>query len=234
MDVDFLAHVCFRFKSPDGHILLTDPMYADSFPWEGHVERYLSPPDVPVEDIERCDAIFISHAHGDHCDPKAVLAIQNGTGAKVVAPADVLELLQAQGADPAHMHEAEEGARYGFGDLNLVTCCGYDESVDEAGRPNKFSCVIECGPTRLFYSGDCHELPTSVLGTRVDAMFMWPHPDDAVLQGLCADIESEHFVLMHCDRFEPGDFFCNMDLEEQRLRVSRLLPGTNKRTAVRR
>jgi L-ascorbate metabolism protein UlaG (beta-lactamase superfamily) len=223
--VDYLAHVCFRFVSPTGSVVFTDPFFADGFPWEGHWERYLSPPDVDLADISRCDAIFISHIHGDHCDPQAVTAIHRRTGCRVVAPADVLELLAQKGADPSLLCEAKEGARFTFGDVALTTYCGYDDSFDARGRPNKFSLVIECGPARLFYSGDCHALPPGVRGMEVDAMFCWPHPDEATLKALCSGLRARKFVLMHCDRFEPGAFFCNQDFEAQKRRVESLVPG---------
>jgi len=225
IQVDFLAHVCFRFRSPGRHIVLTDPLFADGFEWEGHRERYLSPPKVPIKSIAACDVIFVSHIHGDHFDPDAVMAIQDRTGAEVLAPAEVLEALQERGADVGLLVEAGDGTSLEYGDMMLSTFAGYDNSLDERGRANKFSLVLECGDTRIFYSGDCHELPPRVRGAKVDAMFCWPHTDDERLKALARGLQAERFVLMHCDRFEPGDFLCNRNLRKEKTRLERLLPG---------
>ena len=59
IDIDYLGHVCFLFRSTQGNILITDPFFADGFQWNGHFEKYLTPPDVSVSDITECDAVFV-------------------------------------------------------------------------------------------------------------------------------------------------------------------------------
>ena len=93
-DVQFVSHVCFLITSPRGATVLTDPLFAESFTWQGETERYLSRPDIAPDDIGRCDAIFVSHVHGDHFDPDAIEIIVGNTGAEVWAPSDVLEALR--------------------------------------------------------------------------------------------------------------------------------------------
>ena len=120
---------------------------------------------------------------------------------------------------------AEDAKRIDFTGLVLHTYGGYDRAYDRFGRPNKFSALIEGEGTSLFYSGDCHELPPMVLGARVDAMFCWPHPDDEALVKLCRGLHPRQFVLMHGDRFEPGEFICNLDMQQQKKRLEALVPG---------
>jgi len=225
VEVRYLSHVSFLFTSPGGKTVLTDPLFADGFPWEGARERYLSPPEVDVTDITACDTVFVSHVHGDHCDVDALSAIQKNTGAPILAPAEVLEAIAHAGGNSGLLVEVVEGGTCELGDFALTTFAGYDGSLDEQGRPNKFSLVIECGATRLFYSGDCHEIPPAVRGTEFDAMFCWPHTTDERLKALCADVDAKRFVIMHCDRFEPGNFLCNLDPIEQKRRVEGLVPG---------
>lgn len=225
VDIAYLSHVCFHFTSPGGRVLITDPFFGPGFQWMGHFEKYLSPPAVKLQEIRRCDAVFVSHSHGDHFDRTAVLGIQRKSRAVVVAPAEVVEALTEDGADPSLLRVAEEGARFAVGDLVFHTYCGYDNSSDALGRPNKFALVIACGPTRLFYSGDCHELPPAVRGLQVDAMFSWPHPVDDNLVRLARGLQTRRFVLMHGDRFEPGEFYCNMDYAQEKRRLEALLPG---------
>ncbi len=227
VDVTYLSHVCFRFRSPEGRVLLTDPFFAPAFTWQGYEERYLTPPDVPVSAVGTCDVIFISHIHGDHCDAPAVRALHARTGARVLAAPEVLEFLRAEGLPAAALAEAREGEALRAGDLCLRAYAGYDNSFDALGRANKFALVVECGDTRLFYSGDCHTLPPAVIGCRADATFCWPHYDDAKLQALVDGLRTDTFVLMHGDRFEPGKFLCNLDLPEQARRLRALRPRLN-------
>jgi len=222
--VAYLSHACFRFTTPEGKVLLTDPFFSPGFKWQNHIERRLTPSYVPVSAIKVCDIIFVSHIHGDHYDANAILAIHAATHARVLAPPDVLESLAARGMEDSSLLVASEGELFRFGDLTIHTYAGYDESFDAQGRPNKFSLVAETGATRLFYSGDCHHLPPAVRGMKVEAMFCWPHPKDDKLVGLVKGLEARCFVLMHGDRFEPGRFFCNFNYAAQKKRMATLCP----------
>lgn len=226
-DVTYLSHVCFRFRTPAGRVLVTDPFFGAGFTWQGHEEKYLTPPDMPASAIKRCDVIFISHIHGDHCDADAVRTIHAQTGAKVLSAPEILEDLRAKGLPADALVEAREGAFTLFGDLRLRTYAGYDNSFDDKGRANKFALIIESESTRLFYSGDCHQLPPAVVGQAVDASFCWPHPNDAKLTALVDGLKTDTFVVMHGDRFTPGEFFCNFDLADQAKRMNALRPRLN-------
>ncbi len=223
--VEFMAHVFFRFRSPGGRVLLTDPLYAEKFFFEGHGERYLSPPAVPVESLRQADAVFVSHLHGDHCDTGTLLAIQRQTGARIVGPPEVLETLRDKGAAAGALDEAWEGRALTWGDLTLRTLAGYDRSRDGKGRENKFSAVIESGDTRLFYAGDCNNVPPAAKGLAVEAVFFWPHPKGDKVAAICQSFSCRRLVLMHGDRFEPGQFFCNYDLAREKERLQPFLPG---------
>jgi L-ascorbate metabolism protein UlaG (beta-lactamase superfamily) len=226
--VDYIAHVCFRFRSPGGRVLVTDPLFGDGFWWQGHYEKYLSPPAIAPEDIRKCDVVFVTHAHGDHFDPDAVLAIQRGTGCGVLAAAEILEALEEAGAEERLLLPAGEGQRFDFGDLGVTTYCGYDDSFDARGRPNKFAAAISSEATDLFYSGDCHGLPPGVRGRRFDAAFSWPfggsRESRVKLRAFCEGIGIGQFVLMHGDRFEPGEFCCNLDYEAEKRLLESALP----------
>ena len=222
--IDYLSHVCFIFTSPSGIRVITDPFFAEGFQWTRGWERCLTPPDVPVESIRKCDVVFISHIHGDHYDPAAVEAIHRQTGADILAPADVCDDLSARGIAASHLKMASEGAAFNYGDFQLQTHGGYDNSFDGQKRPNKFSLHLATCATRLFYSGDCHDPPPSMNGRRVEAVFAWVHPSDAKLAAFLKAIPCARYVLMHGDRFEPGNFYCNMDMEKEKQRVLRFAP----------
>ena len=221
--VNYLSHVSFLFASPLGTTILTDPLFAKMFMWQGHIEFYLSPPDISPKDIKRCDAIFVSHIHGDHCDHEAIRNIHERTGARILAPDDVLESLQIVRIAAEDLIHIEDGIEVKVGDVSLVPLSGYDNSFDEEGRPNKFATIIRTGTTSIFYSGDCHQVPPGLKGKKVDAIFLWPHPEDERLIQFRENVDFSKFVLMHGDRFEPGDFMCNLDYSEEKDRVQKLL-----------
>ena len=225
IDVQYLGHVCFQFKSGLGKVLLTDPFFADGFEYDGRYEKYLSPPSVKPQDIRKCNVIFVSHNHGDHFDPDAILTIHKNTRCKVIAPPEVEDDLKRRGLAPNAIMPAHDGKRFDFSGLAMFTYARYDHALDAYDRPCKFSLMIDCEATTLFYSGDCHELPPGVMGHYVEAMFCWPHPDDATLAKLCRGLHPKKFVLMHGDRFEPGEFICNLDMQEQKKRLETLVPG---------
>ena len=227
VEVDFISHVSFLFRSPGGAVVLTDPLFSGAFEWQGHIEQYLSPPPFPPEDVARCSALFISHVHGDHYDPEAVRAIRRRTGCRVLAPAEVIEDLAEQGEAAEGLMAVEEGRELAEGDFALTPMAGYDGSEDAAGRPNKFSLLLGCGGTELFYSGDCHNPPPALRGREVEAVFLWPHPDEEKVAAFAEAVRFRFWVLMHGDRFAPGDFLCNLDLEAERRRIQSLVPGVD-------
>lgn len=224
-EIKYLAHVCFIFRSQAGKTIITDPFFGDGFEHEGHYEKYLSPPHIKASEIKKCDALFISHIHSDHYDPAAVLEIQKNTKASIIAPQEVITDLLTKGADAKKLFPAEEGKVFTFGDITAQVYCGYDNSFDSEGLPNKFALVIKDETTRFFYSGDCHELPTGVKNCRFDAIFCWPMVDNETkIRGLCEGLKTSRFVMMHGDRFEPGNFFCNRDLIKDAKKMKVLFP----------
>ncbi|HUT33510.1 MAG TPA: MBL fold metallo-hydrolase [Planctomycetota bacterium] len=220
----FLAHVAFLFRSRAGTVLLTDPMFAGAFEWQGHIEQYLSPPAFPPEAIAKCDLLFVSHIHGDHYDPDAIARIRRTTGCRVLGPPEVVDDLCERGEAADGLVALADGQVVTEGDLSLTAMAGYDDSADARGRPNKFSALITCGETTLFYGGDCHEVPPALRGRQVSALFWWPHDHEATIGAFAEAVRFPVWVLMHGDRFHPGSFLCNLDLAAERRRVQPLVP----------
>jgi hypothetical protein len=84
---------------------------------------------------------------------------------------------------------------------------------------------MQTGRHRVFYSGDCHEAPPAMRGRKVDAVFAWPHLVDRELKAFLKAIPMRQYVLMHGDRFKPGNFWCNFRYEDHKPRIERLAPG---------
>lgn len=222
--VGFVSHTTFLFGAPDGTVLLTDPYFGGVFAWQGRPERHLQQPDVQPDSIRKCSAIFVSHIHGDHCDLNAIEVIAKRTSARVLAPWEVLEQLAHRGLSEEALVPLHDGQSIQLGTFSIMILGGYDHSFDASGRMNKFSLLLEHRQTRLWYSGDCHALPPSLNGRGLNAVFCWTSPD--VLSEI-RDMNPlpRRFVIMHHDRHEPGNFWCNRNAEQDARVVSQSLVG---------
>lgn len=223
----YLGHVTFLFRSDKDTILLTDPMFGKGFMWQGHFESYLNPPNFSPNKIRRCDAIFVSHIHGDHYDPESIEGIHRRTKARILAPEEVLKSLDDRGIDEEYLMHIENKIKIDINDIRIIPLSGYDNSIDKSGKPNKFSILIETGKTRVFFSGDCHEIPPDLKGEHLDAIFSWPFPNDETLINFCMNVKFSKFVLMHGGKFKPGDFLCNFDYYKEKERIERLFPNVD-------
>jgi hypothetical protein len=225
VDIGFVGHVTFLFRSPGGTVLLTDPYFNGSFPWEHGTETHLQRSDVRPASITTCDAIFVSHIHGDRCDLDAIREISGRAGALVVAPPDVCDRLASDGLGADVVRPIEDGAHLTVGDVALTCLGGYDNSFDDRKRMNKFSLLATCGDTKIWYSGDCHHMPPALAGTKVDAAFSWTSPD--AVDGIAAlRPPPARLVVTHHDLHEPGHFWCSRDPEAEARSVSEKMPGT--------
>ncbi len=224
--IGFVSHTTFLIGAPDGTTILTDPYFCGSFEWQGNTERHFQRPDIRPESISRCDAIFVSHIHGDHCDAAAIEVIVQHTSARVLAPPDVIDHLTQRGLPADRLVPLTDGQIVSVGSFTARIQGGYDNSFDAAGRMNKFSLLLTLGPACLWYSGDCHELPPALNGTRIDAALCWASPDLISAMATLSP-RPRRIVLMHHDRHEPGHFWCSRHAEEDAREVSRRLPGVD-------
>ena len=223
--ISFIGHTTFYFQFPGGFSLLTDPFFSDGFGF-GKWEKRLSVPLVKPGNIKKCDAIFISHPHGDHYDPVPLQVILKNTKAKVYAPPEITEELSEKYKVPARRLTAlTEGYRKVIGGVTLRAYAGFDASFDKAGRANKYALSVSTGKASLFFSGDCHQLPPAVKGKHFDAFFSWPHPKELIVKQYGRFFKFDNMILMHGDKFSPGKFYCNFDYKAEKARMEELLPN---------
>jgi hypothetical protein len=222
--IGFIGHTTFLFWTSKGRVVITDPYFAGGFEWEGVHEQHLQRPDVRPESIRKCDVVFVSHIHGDHFDADAIETVVRNTGARVYGPIEVLEDLSARGMDFSCLEDAAETPNLTIDDLSLTALGNYDNAFNRHGRKNKFSLLIASAETVLWYSGDCHNLPSGLSGRYLDAVFCWTRPNIIerikTLQPL-----PDRFIIMHYDQHTPGNFWCNLDPMKEAKFVSNALPG---------
>jgi len=106
MQLSFHGHACFTVEAA-GKKILFDPFITGNELAKGIVD---------ANAIE-ADFILLSHGHGDHIADAA--AIAKRTGAKVIAPYEIILWLQNQGVENVHPMNFGS-ATFEFGKLHFV------------------------------------------------------------------------------------------------------------------
>ncbi len=146
--VRFLGHAGFEIVfggSSNSKIVLFDP-WLDPRP--RGVER-LIPPAVTQDAVRRCDFIFLTHEHFDHCDVNDVNAIATRTNALVIAPPETLALL-------AIAEKNKVSASTG----DSFTLAGIDVTVTPAKHPqsdNPVGYIVKADGQSVYHAGDTYD-----------------------------------------------------------------------------
>lgn len=121
-------------------------------PWfeknSAHVVR-LVPPAASPASFRRCDAVFVSHEHFDHCSPRDVQVICERTQAHVVGPEPALALLEV---NPRLKVAVSAGDAF-----NLL---GLDLEVVEAKHPQSEEPVgflVRGEGKTIYFAGDTYD-----------------------------------------------------------------------------
>jgi L-ascorbate 6-phosphate lactonase len=80
----------------DEALVLLDP-FLTNWSSEEWIRRF--PPMVKPQEIDKCDAILVTHEHEDHCDPESIRPILQRTNARLFAPKPSMERLYAHGVN---------------------------------------------------------------------------------------------------------------------------------------
>ena len=149
VEMIFLGNMGFRFTSPEGVVILTDPWL------EGN-------PDAPmaVADVEQADLILVSGGHGDNVGDAVELAKR--TGATVIATAELAAWLGDQGVPREQLHAMMPGGLYqqdgvSVKVLHAVHTAGFwppnQATPGYAGTSIGFLLTFE-NDLRVYFSGD--------------------------------------------------------------------------------
>ncbi|MCF6177514.1 MAG: MBL fold metallo-hydrolase [Victivallaceae bacterium] len=220
--IKYISHCTFILEY-NNIVLITDPYFCGGFEWAGNVETHLERSPVRPEDIVKCDYIFVSHEHGDHFDIDAIKTITAATGAKVIAPQCLCDILAAAGIREAQLLAAEEEQQFTTGGFSLITLGEHDSSFYEDGICDKYSLVIKTPEDTIWFSGDNHVMPPNLKKYSPTTVICWTVQKVLEqLQQVCPDLEN--FITMHCDRHEPGKFWCSKNESEEQARAEKCFP----------
>ena len=120
--MEWLSWSIFRFTSPGGKIIVTNPFVAN--------------PDSPVKvpDFPKVDVILVADGHGDEVGSTHEIAIQ--TGAKIVTPFEMWSVyFQPRNVPEAQMHRSNPGDWFKLDGLTIRNVA----AVHGSGTPDKLN-----------------------------------------------------------------------------------------------
>jgi len=201
-----ISHCTFAV-SDGSALLLIDPFFSGRFFWAGNTERHLDRPQLRLAAVRSCDAVLVSHEHGDHYDPAALWMLLGQTNAIIHAPRIVIDDARKRGLDVRRFREVRPLRPWRVGTMKITP---FPSAGSEKVKPvDRVGFLIESGGRRLYHQGDSHSFSPTWLAFRgkVDALIMWPHRVSEVVSA----IQPRTVVFHHLDRFRPGNFHCNRD-----------------------
>lgn len=201
-----ISHCTFAV-SDGSALLLIDPFFTGKFFWAGNTERHLDGPKLKLSAIRSCDAVLVSHEHGDHYDPGALRALLKQTKAVIYAPRIVINDAKKRGLDARRFRELRPFRSIRIGTMKVTP---FPSAGSENIKPvDRFGFLIESDGRRLYHQGDSHSYSPTWLKFRgkLDKLIMWPHRVSEVVNA----IHPKTVVFHHLDRFRPGNFHCNRD-----------------------
>lgn len=145
----FLGNMGFKFMSPGGKIILTDPWL------KGNADAPIS-----MDDVDKADLILVSGAHADNLGDAVELGKK--TGATVIATAELAAWMVSQGLDAKQTFGMMQGGVYRRDGLSVkVVRAVHTAGITIPGQPTRgyggesigFIVTFE-NDLRLYFSGD--------------------------------------------------------------------------------
>jgi L-ascorbate 6-phosphate lactonase len=161
------------------------------------------PPPCTPESLCGVQAVLITHAHDDHCDPATLLPLAAADDlVRFVAPAPALEVLRAAGVPESRLIRTVVGRAISVGAGCVVTpvpAAHYTFSPDEDGEPAYVGFVVELDGSVCYHAGD-----TIVYDGMVECLARWSI-DVALLPVNGRDAEREALGIV--GNLEPSEAF---------------------------
>ena len=140
----WLGHASFRLDTDDGKRIYIDP--------------FLGGPTFPEDEksIERADAIYVTHGHGDHSSD--AIDIAQKTGAKVLGMVELVEAFTQHGLPGDQAIPFNKGGTVDVDGVRFTMTNAFHSSSNDAaggiygGEPT--GVVIRTGDTSVYFAGD--------------------------------------------------------------------------------
>jgi len=218
-----ISHMSALLVHREGFRLLVDPFFARGFWWESHWERQVEAPAFEIEELDRCDAILVSHDHPDHYDEWAVDYLIRQAGAKLLCPdivkTDALTRRNREG-EVISMNAWQEEDIGAF----RITALPNKGSEDKPFL-DRISFLIEVEDLGLFHSGDSNGASPSWKRHNIESVDL-AMTISFFLEDFLQALKPRKLLLLDSGRFEPGRFMINADSERLRLELQPRYPET--------
>ena len=175
----FLGQAGFLIRGSDVQFLI-DPYLSnaveESEPLSGALFHRQFPPPILAGQLLNIDYIFITHAHGDHCDPQTLHPIlKNNPGCKLIGSPSVVKVLLEAGFSQSSMVICKPDVTnelHGIG-YRGIPAAHYQVEMDEEGNARYLSFLIQCGDFTIYHAGD-----TILYPGYIDRIKAWPENID--------------------------------------------------------
>jgi L-ascorbate metabolism protein UlaG (beta-lactamase superfamily) len=229
VEVLWIGHAGILVRRGDA-LVAVDPFLEGKFCWDGNIEQYRGKsPWIGTSGNaqrfidtfgEKIHAICITHAHGDHFDPAAIIAIhERNPDVQIIAPRRVIDWLR-------HASIAGKRTRLTLVDRNtdIEAVQGKDPMRVGILLDPRYPCFRY--PSRVGYVvyppespgvahlGDSHGIGPAWkrYASKIGGIVTWLRESPPALQTFfSASNKLTRIWLIHWESFEPGHFDCNLD-----------------------
>jgi len=171
--LEWLTWSFFRFTSPGGKVILTNPFIT------GNPDAAAG---VKLEEIAKADLILVPNGHGDEIGD--TVAIAKATGAKIVAPFELGSWFVSQGVPEAQVMRRNPGGRFSWEGITIRVVGSVHGSGSGSDTPSKRAPIYggaAAGFMVTFENGYTVYFPGSSAATQDMAMWAEAYKPDAMI-----------------------------------------------------